>query len=324
MQGVSIIIPAYNAEETITECLSAIQNLDWDGNLEVILVNDGSTDNTANIASTFAKVGLISISHGGVAARSINVGVHAASHDTVVIVDADAILMDRDWLKKIIPWFNEAAVAAVGGFAITANESLLGKAAGYYAEMRRNRAPIYTDVLGGVSTAYRRPALLEVGMYDETMVSGEDVDISRKLVAAGYRLVLEKNARCKHFYRDELGSYVRQQYDFAYYRLEITRKFKKPCDKTVRPGLIFQVPFTMLVVGATIVGSFWSPFAPLALLLLPLIHVPDAIAILSRKRCLNVALVLPFIFTLRNLVWTYAAAVWGLRRIFRVEHNNTR
>jgi glycosyltransferase involved in cell wall biosynthesis len=97
--GVSIIIPAYNAEKTITECLAAIQNLDWDGEIEVILVNDGSTDNTAEIASSFPEVQVINIFPNGGVHRATNIGIEAAHYGVVVSVDSDAIL-ETDWLRR--------------------------------------------------------------------------------------------------------------------------------------------------------------------------------------------------------------------------------
>jgi len=312
LSGVSLIIPAYNAEKTIAECLAAVQNQDWDDEMEVILVNDGSTDSTAEIASTFPQVQVLSIPNSGAPAAT-NIGMKAARYDIVASVDSDAIL-EKEWIKKIMPWFNDPNVAAVGGHAITANSHLIGKIAGYYSEMRRERSPMYIDDLGTVSTAYRRHVLAEVGMFDEQMKIGYDVDISRRLKAAGYQLVLEKNATCRHFWKDDLKGYCRQQYGFAYYRLDLTRKFGKPHDHIARPGMILQVPFTVLVVFAAVLGTLLSPIALLALVLLPLIHICDAARILLKKKDVAVALTLPFLFTLRNFVWIYAAMIWGVRR----------
>jgi len=311
MMGVSIIIPAYNAEKTIAECLAAIQNLDWDGTMEIILVNDGSTDNTAKIASTFPQVQVISTPNGG-AARAMNIGVKAAHHAIVVSVDSDAIL-EKDWLKKIIPWFEFPTVAAVAGYVATGNKRLIGKLAGYYSELRQDRiSTLYTDHLGGANTAYRRQALIQVGMFDEQEKKGDDVRISRRLRAAGYHLMLRKDAICKHYWKETAKSYFQQQYHDAYERLEITRKFGKPHDQIANLGMILQAPFTVLVVLAAVLGSILTPYALVTLVLLPLVHTRDAASILFKKKDLAVALALPLVFTLRNFIWIYAAAVWGV------------
>ena len=108
MNGVSIIIPAYNAEQTMAECLHAVTNLRWSGDLEVIVVNNGSSDRTADIALAFPRVKVINIPNGE-APRATNIGIQATQNDIVVSLDADAIL-EKDWLKKIMPSFDEQCV----------------------------------------------------------------------------------------------------------------------------------------------------------------------------------------------------------------------
>lgn len=309
--GVSIIIPAYNAERTIEECLSAVTKLEWSGNLEVIVVDDGSTDRTAVIVSAFPKVQLISVPNGGVS-RARNIGIQAARSDIVICIDADAIL-EKDWLNKIISSFNEPNVAAVAGYALTGNRSLVGKLMGYDVELRLDRVPTYTDHLYSMNTAYRRQVLLEIGMFDKNLKVAEDVDLSRRLTAIGYRLVQRKDAICTHYWRDDLRGYLRQQYDYAYYWLEITRKFKKSHDQVAGIGMILNVPFTAIVLLFGILGTTICPFAPLLLLLLPAIHLPEMFTLLFKKREACV-LALPFLFTLRNFAWTWAGVVWVLRQ----------
>ena len=310
----SIVIPAYNAEKTIAECLTAVQNQDWDGELETIVVNDGSTDNTAKIASAFPRVEVINTPNAG-APRATNIGIQRAHNDIVVLVDSDAVL-EPNWLQEIMPWFGDANVATATGDILPANKGLLGRLMGLHSKVHRDRySSAYVDQVGTTDTAYRRQALIEVGMFDERMKIGYDVDISRRLKAAGYQLVLARSAVCKHYWKDDLKSYCRQQYGFAYYRLELTRRFKKPYDQRASLGTILQVPFTILVTFVAVLGSlFLSPLALLALVLLPLIHIRDAASILLKKKDVTVALTLPFLFTLRNFVWIYAAMIWGVRR----------
>ena len=96
MNGVSIVIPAYNAERTLRECLESATALKWTGELEVIVVNDGSSDNTSETASSFPGIKVIDVPHGG-AARATNIGIKAAHHNMVVLLEADAVL-EKDWL----------------------------------------------------------------------------------------------------------------------------------------------------------------------------------------------------------------------------------
>ena len=316
MNGVSIIIPAYNSEETIAECISAAQNLDWDGEVEIIVVNDGSRDRTADIASAFSGVKVITVPNGG-APRATNIGIQAARNDIVVSLDADAVL-EKHWLQKIIPLFDDPSVGAVAGYALTGNKGVWGKIMGWDVELRLDRIKTYSDHLYTMNTAYCRQALSKVGMFDEQLKISYDGDISRRLTAAGYRLVLSKDATCRHYWRDDLRGFFRQQYKYAYYRLEQTKKFGKPRDKVVNWWMIIQVPLTFLILAGSILGILASPFALLGLVLLPLMHIPETITLLFKKKDIC-SLALPLQFTLRNLVWAQAAVVWGVRYIFRLD-----
>ena len=314
MNNVSIIIPAYNAESTIQECLQSVTIIKWSGELEVILVNDGSTDRTAEIAASFSGVNTINVPHRG-AAGATNLGIKAAHNDIVVLVDADVVL-EKDWLEKIIPVFADPSVAAAGGSVVTANKSIIGKIAGYDVELRLSKAPTDIDHLPTANTAYRRQILLEVGLLNEEMKAGYDADLSRRLKAAGYRLILKKDTRCRHYWKDNLKDYLRQQYNYAYYRMILARKFGKAYDQITGPGMILQLPFTILVVLFAIFGSLVFSWAPLALFLMLIIHLPETFSLLYRRKDIRV-LLLPLVFTIRNLCWVWATTVWGIKYLTR-------
>ncbi len=310
MNSVSIIIPAYNAEKTIAECLASIQNLDWDGEREVILVNDGSTDRTAEIAATFSGVKVISVPNGG-APRATNIGIQAAHYDIVASVDADVVL-ERGWLKNIVYPFEDPNVAGVTGYVEGASSKLIGRITGYHTELRHLRRPQYVDAMGSANTAYRRQAIIEVGMFNEQTID-YDVDISYRLRSAGYQLIFNKEAKCKHYWREDLKGYLKQQYGYACGSLDMVQKFGKTHNQASTLGMTLQVPLTLIIILGAIVGSILaSPLALIALILLPMVHLPDTIAIFNRKRDWGIV-ALPWLFTLRNFAWIYGAIVWGLR-----------
>lgn len=314
ISGVSIVIPAHNAERTLGECLESATTLRWPGELQVSVVNDGSSDNTSEIAASFFGVEVIDVPHGG-AARATNIGIKAAHHDVVVLLDADAVL-EKDWLEKIIPSFNDPTIAAVGGCTVTANSSIIGKIAGYDVESRLSRIPMDTDHLSTVSIACRRQTLLKVGLLNEELLAGYDVDLSRRLKAAGYRIIRRNDVTCRHYWRDDLRGYLRQQYNYAYYRMELARRFRKPYDQVTGLGMILQVPFTIALLLVACLSSLTSPLAPLLLLLLPFIHLPKTFSLLISKKDPCV-LLLPLLFAIRNLCWVWAALGWGIRRVTR-------
>ena len=315
MNSVSIVIPAYNAEHTLRECLQAVTTLESTSEVEVIVVNDGSTDRTSEVASSFPGVRVIEIRHGG-AARATNIGIQAAHYDIVVLVDADAVV-ENDWLKKIIPSLDDPTIAAVSGYVVTANSSIIGKLMGYDVESRLDRVPMDTDNLSTTNAACRRAALFEVGLLNEELKVGYDVDLSRRLKAAGYHLLLRKDVTCRHYWKDNLKDYLGQQYNYAYYRMELARRFRKPHDRVTGLGMILQVPLTLTLLLASCLGSLASPLAPLLLLLLPLTHLPRTVSFLRRRKD-SCVLMLPLLFTIRDLCWVWAAMSWGLSLVTRL------
>ena len=315
MRDVSIVIPAYNAEHTILECVHSALGQEWSGKVEVIVVNDGSTDRTGEVLSGIGAVKLVDVVNGG-AARASNIGINMSNFEVVVSLDADAVL-EPGWLQKVMPCFDEPGVGAVGGYPVTGNESVVGRLMGYDVELRFDKSPRLTDHLYTMNTAYLKRALVEVGMLDERMRIAYDADLSRRLRAARWQLVLCKDARCKHYWRDDLRGYLKQQYNYAYYRLTLARKLGRPDDRLVRFGMLAQVPAMLAIVAAAAIGTVFCPYALLLLLLIPLMHLPETVELLFKKRDPCV-LLLPGLFTLRNLAWTYAAAVWVLKRMTSV------
>jgi len=197
---------------------------------------------------------------------------------------------------------------------VTANKSIIGKLMGYDVESRLDRVPMDTNHLFTMNVACQRNALLEVGLFDKKLPVGQDVDLSHRLKAASYRLIFRKDVKCRHYWRDNLKGYLRQQYDYAYYRMELARRFRKPHDQLTSLGMIFQVPLTMLVLLFATLGSQAFPWVSLALLWMPVIHLPVTVILLSKRKDTCI-LLLPLLFTIRNLCWVSAAISWGIKYV---------
>lgn len=313
--GVSIIIPAYNAQKTIKDCLDSVVNQDWQGKLEVILVDDGSKDDTVPIASKYKNIKIIRLENGG-AARATNIGIMAAKYDIVVSVDSDA-LIEKNWLNKIIPVFKDKRVAAVAGVSKTANTTIIGKIMGFDAEHRLLNSNSDTNHLYTMNTAYRKDVLVSIGMFDEKMRIGYDVDISRRIISAGFKMVLKKDAFCKHYWRDDLRGYLKQQYDYAFYRIELSRKFRVPQNDQASISLILQCPITVLILSATLAMSYYSLYSFYLLSLLIALNVPLSMKILFKKKDASV-LLMPSVFVFRNFAWTLASIRWCFLKLKNV------
>ena len=136
---VSVVVCAYNAERTMEDCLTSLEKLNY-SDYEVIVVNDGSTDRTREIAERFPYARLINQENKGLSAAR-NVGVAAATGEIVAFTDSDCVA-DPDWLFYLVAKFLSSDLSAVGGPNFPPPEdrrsSRSGRAENRRYEVRRN------------------------------------------------------------------------------------------------------------------------------------------------------------------------------------------
>ncbi len=331
-QPVSFLVPAYNAESLIKKVIQAIALQDYPGKIEIIVVNDGSTDRTSQEARSMQSVmpagrRLIVIDQGNSgAASATNRAIDAASYDIICSVDSDVIL-HRDWLKKIIPEFSDPKVAAVQGYYKTPNGvSFWAKVMGYDAEARYDEIPskYVTHVCTG-NTAYRKEVLQKVGLFDTSFVYGYDNDMSYRLLKAGYKLVFVKDALCDHYWKSSFWGYIKQQFRAGYGRLKLLEKHPERLKGDSFSGLrmMLQVPLTFTILFLYILLALLSTknmipyqmlYIPTFLIVLLLIERYQFAFKVFQKQKDIVAFFIPPVHLLRNISWCAAVVMWFLKR----------
>lgn len=326
---VSIIIPMYNADRHIKDVLEAIFNQDYPAPIEVIVVNDGSTDKSLEIARSFQEKSDLKIidqpNQGAVAAT--NNGFKAAKYDIICSVDSDVVL-HKDWLKKIMEEFDDLSVGAVQGYYKTPKGiSFWARMMGYDVEARYDniKSRYVTQVCTG-DTAYRKAAVEKAGLFDPAFKYGYDNDMSYRLLKAGYKLVFRKDALCDHYWKADIKGYIKQQYWSAYGRMQLIQKYKERIAGDSVSGLrmIFQVPLTLLFLTLLISGFIMNMFhilgkyfllASFGILGIMLIdRFFFATRIFKKQKDLSVFF-LPFVQLMRNVVWCWAFLRWGMKWI---------
>jgi GT2 family glycosyltransferase len=221
---ISVVVCTYNGAATIAECLEGCRALDYP-NFEVLVINDGSTDRTAEIAADF-DVRVISTQNRGLAAAR-NVGLGHASGEIVAYLDDDAS-PDPDWLRYLAAGFMTTPHAAIGGPNVPPADSFLadciGKAPG---------GPIHVLVsdreaehIPGCNMAFRREVLDELGGFDARFrIAGDDVDICWQLQTAGWTIGFAPAAMVWHRRRRSIRAYARQQREYGKAEALLERKW---------------------------------------------------------------------------------------------------
>lgn len=212
----SVIVPAYNASQTIESCLQALldQSIPRDS-YEVIVVDDGSNDNTVELASRY-PVRVLRQTHAG-PATARNLGAKLAAGQYLLFTDSDCI-PTREWIAEISrPLEDNGEVVAAKGVYQTRQPDLLARFAQVefeekYAGLRRRRNIDFVDTY---SAAFRRDAFWDGGAFDPTFseASNEDTQLSFNLAAQGKLIVFAEKAVVYHQHSGHKNDCLENQRD---------------------------------------------------------------------------------------------------------------
>ncbi len=191
---VSIVIPAYNEEEYIEKCLNSILKLDYPRkNMEIIVVDDGSTDSTYKKAQKYGKKGVkvLRKKNGGKGA-ALNYGIARAKGELLITMDADSHATPGV-LKELIPYFDDPEVMAVTPAVKIAPSNVLIKEfqrIEYLMILFSRKLLSYIDsvpVTPGPFSVFRRKIFKEIGGFDEHNLV-EDQEIAMRIQARNYKI----------------------------------------------------------------------------------------------------------------------------------------
>jgi GT2 family glycosyltransferase len=222
---VSVVVCSYNGAATLEECLDSLTALEYP-NYEVILVDDGSTDQTPQIAAQFPAVRYLPQANLGLSAAR-NAGARAATGEIVAYTDSDCVA-DPAWLQYLVQAMEDQGVDAIGGPNVPpASDNWVAKCVA--ASPGGPSHVMFDDNLAehvpGCNMAFRRDKLLALGGFDpQFRQAGDDVDICWRWWDAGLRIGYAPSALVWHHRRSTVGAYVRQQKGYG--RSEAMLQFK--------------------------------------------------------------------------------------------------
>ncbi len=211
MPLISVIVCTYNGSATIRKCLEGIAKLVYP-NFEVIVVNDGSTDHTADIAKDYYVKLVTTTNHGLSSAR--NTGMRNASGEIIAYIDDDA-WPDPHWLQYIAYAYASSDHACIGGPNISPQES------GFISTCVANApgGPVHVldsdeiaEHVPGCNMTFRKDALMKIGGFDPVYrCAGDDVDVCWRIQESGRTIGFHPSAVVWHLRRNSFKAYWKQQ-----------------------------------------------------------------------------------------------------------------
>jgi GT2 family glycosyltransferase len=270
--SVSIIVPTFNGGSRVARCIEALLHQDSARKPEILVVDDGSTDNTADVVRAYPCVRLITqVNSGPAAAR--NRGALEA-HGTVILFTDDDCVPMPEWLEAMLEAFRDPEVVAVKGVYRTHQKQLAARFVQIeYEDRYRLMAGLSTiDFVDTYSAAFRRDRFLEMTGYDTSfpVACAEDVELSYRMSARGWKMKFAPRAIVYHTHPTTFWAYLRKKYKFAFWRVLAVRKNpRKAVKDSHTPQLMkLQLLLAPALVAGLIVDVAVRPVVPVSLLVI--------------------------------------------------------
>jgi glycosyltransferase involved in cell wall biosynthesis len=235
-------------------------NLDYPKDRYEIIVLDGfSTDGTLDIVKNYP----VTVHKGNWNVPTFyNHVLKELKGELIAFGDGDAIV-DKDWLKVLVPHFMDGQVAGAGGLCLTANpEQIVPRVIGYELKARYERMPKNISRIATMNVLYRKSSLIEIGGFDERFDTGYDTDIGHRICKAAYLIHFDPKAIVYHYNRPNLKSYFRQQYIYGWNMARMyLQHMNIAAGDEITPLWMNIQPFIYTLIALTLVCAFFVPVA---------------------------------------------------------------
>ncbi|MDO8462561.1 MAG: glycosyltransferase, partial [Deltaproteobacteria bacterium] len=226
----SILIPAYNEAKNIRETLESLQAASYPAPREIILVDDGSQDRTVEVAKTVTGISLQIIQTERLGkARALNVALQKATHEIIIVLDADTTLAPTALLEIVVPFENQKVAAVAANVRAVVTKKILT----WFQELEYALFSAWRVAQNKINAvcvvpqfcALRKSALEKIGGIPADTAT-EDFDVCFELTRAGYQVVMEEKALAFTKVPETISGLFRQRVRWARGILQVVSKHR--------------------------------------------------------------------------------------------------
>jgi exopolysaccharide biosynthesis polyprenyl glycosylphosphotransferase len=315
---ISVVIPVYNSARTLKLCLESIchgQTFPED-RYEVIVIDDGSTDRSPEIAKAYPVRYHYQKNQGPGVAR--NEGVAQSRGDIVLFTDSDCV-PEPDWIEEMVRPVRENSVIAVKGAYVKPEPGVASRFAQMEFEERYDKLEkaAFIDLVDTYAAAFVKRDFQEAGGFDPNfpVANNEDVDLSYKLSSAGKKMAFNRRAKVRHLNQLTLPRYLRTKFLRAYWRMMVYKRFpgKMISDTYTPQTLKFQIVLVFLFLFFLLLAPFYAFSRILAAAsLLGFLLMTAGFCVRSLRRDPLIGILSPVLLFLRSLVFGFGIVAGGL------------
>jgi glycosyltransferase involved in cell wall biosynthesis len=280
---ISVIIPSYNSEKTIKQCIDSLLGQSYRGGYEIILV-DSSVDNTPQIVTTnYPKIKFIHLGKKTDPGTARNIGIREAKGDLIAFIDADCRAAP-EWLEKIESAHGSPYNVIGGVVKNGSGEDDLVAWAGYIAEFREFLPEQPKRDMTHIPTcniSYKRKVFLDYGLFQGEYYPQEDLFFNYNLCKNGERILLDPSIQVYHHHRSRLKDFLCHQRKIGTATSKVLKVIQLEGSLIARnPGLApFLIPFLPMVKFARTLSVFLR-FQPESVTKRPLVLLVFALGLL--------------------------------------------
>jgi cellulose synthase/poly-beta-1,6-N-acetylglucosamine synthase-like glycosyltransferase len=258
----SIVIPTYNEENYINNCIHSILQQDYDlSKIEIIVVDGGSTDHTLSIVKLLSKGNYrIKIVNNPVkkTPNALNIGIKTSNNEIVVILGAHTTI-DKFFLFYNNKYLNETDAKVVGGTQINLGKNFMQHAIGLSmqspfamasAKYRWSKRSQYVDTV--VYGAYRKEVFDEIGFFEDKFTISEDAELNWRIRKQGYKIYFSPEIKTFYYPRKSLKAFFKQMFRYGILRVNVLKKHSD----SIKYYHLIPAIFTSLIIILSIAAIF--------------------------------------------------------------------